>query len=179
MSTWPSPLIATNLVQDTPQFFQHPRDHSMNYGFTGTKYGMNYVQQNNLRELLYSVFSDGSEFHHGDCVGADSEAAAIAWRVGFRIVCHPPIKPGKRAWTTFNDRILDPKPYLDRDRDIVQAGDALIAAPHTPYEIRRSGTWTTVRYARKLKRPIYLILPDGMVQIENIAQEGTNEPTIN
>jgi predicted Rossmann fold nucleotide-binding protein DprA/Smf involved in DNA uptake len=39
----------------------------------------------------------------------------------------------------------------------------MIATPHSYVEIGRSGTWATVRYARKAGKPIYLILPDGLL----------------
>lgn len=47
------------------------------------------------------------------------------------------------------------KPYLERNKDIANEGiDGLIAAPSGWVEELRSGTWATVRYARKLKRTI-------------------------
>jgi predicted Rossmann fold nucleotide-binding protein DprA/Smf involved in DNA uptake len=53
---------------------------------------------------------------------------------------------------------------LDRNHDIVGACDVLIAAPRQPKEIRRSGTWATVRYADQFGRVIALVVPDGEVQ---------------
>jgi hypothetical protein len=40
---------------------------------------------------------------------------------------------------------------------------SLIAAPAEPEEQLLSGTWSTVRFARKLGKPVFLILPDGTV----------------
>ena len=64
--------------------------------------------------------------------------------------------------------VAAPKGYLDRNHDIVDAADVLIAAPSGTTEKRRSGTWATVRYARKLGRTICVVLPDGVVRTENV-----------
>jgi outer membrane protein insertion porin family len=54
---------------------------------------------------------------------------------------------------------------LDRNRAIVDSCDVLIACPKGPEE-QRSGTWATVRYARKQKKRIVIIWPDGEVTEE-------------
>ena len=54
------------------------------------------------------------------------------------------------------------KDYLLRDWDIAEACTELLAAPATFAEVSRgSGTWATVRYARKLHRPVTIVFPDG------------------
>ncbi len=40
------------------------------------------------------------------------------------------------------------------------------ACPRSAEEETRSGTWPTVRYARKQGKPVYLVLPDGEVRVE-------------
>lgn len=45
----------------------------------------------------------------------------------------------------------EPLPPLVRDKLIVKKGSALIACPWLNYEVLRSGTWSTVRYARKIR----------------------------
>jgi hypothetical protein len=58
-------------------------------------------------------------------------------------------------------------PPLERNKHIVIAAiDGLIATPKTIAEEVRSGTWTTVRYARTLNRDIHIVLPDGKVRRE-------------
>ena len=48
--------------------------------------------------------------------------------------------------------VAPPKPPLDRNRDIVTFGrDLLIAAPLQDFEVLRSGTWATVRFAKSKK----------------------------
>jgi hypothetical protein len=138
------------------------RDGTMtNIGFTGTRQGMTEAQRSALRGLL-----DGGagEFHHGDCIGADSQAHDIASKCGYRIVLHPPTNPSERAWREAPGQRKRPeKPYLDRNKDIVRETVSLIAAPAEPEEQLLSGAWSTVRFARKMGRPVFLILPDGSV----------------
>jgi hypothetical protein len=44
----------------------------------------------------------------------------------------------------------------------VDATGWLLAAPRTKTEEQRSGTWATIRYARKLGRQVCLLWPDGL-----------------
>lgn len=135
----------------------------MNVGFTGTKMGMRQPQQQKVYEILKNLKTseEKQEFHHGDCIGADAEAAGMAYALEYYIVSHPPTSSKNRAYFTLNDRICLEFEYLVRDEHIVKSCDILIAAPNTPYEILRSGTWTTVRYARKLHKKIIVVNPDG------------------
>lgn len=133
-------------------------------GFTGTARGMTDTQRQALRStLLHPSWRRPVEFHHGDCVGADEEAHAIAVELGFRVVIHPPLNPSKRAWckTTSDGFVLPAKEYLPRNHDIVDMCDYLIAAPRQDTEQRRSGTWATWRYADKQAKKGLLIPPGG------------------
>jgi hypothetical protein len=96
-------------------------------------------------------------FRHGDCVGADAQAHAMAKADGFRVVIHPPSDDSKRAFCQ-GDAVLAPPPYLVRNRRIVDASGVLVATPQGDEELR-SGTWSTVRYARKIRRAIKIIAP--------------------
>lgn len=130
-------------------------------GFTGTGLGMTSQQRRQLEYILrlYKI----EEFHHGDCVGADAQAHDIAEKLGLCIVVHPPLVGLKRAFKT--GRIMcKPAPYLNRNHDIVNATDTLIATPKGNTELVRSGTWSTVRFARKANKTIFIILPDGNVK---------------
>jgi hypothetical protein len=55
--------------------------------------------------------------------------------------------------------ILEPKLYMERNHDVVHACDFLLALPGTDHEVVRSGTWATVRYARKIARGYQVVLP--------------------
>jgi hypothetical protein len=134
----------------------------ISFGFTGTRQGIAAEQKSALRNFL-----DGGagEFHHGDCIGADSEAHDIADACGYGIILHPPTNYSERAWREVPRHMMRPeRPYLDRNRNIVRETASLIAAPAEPEEQLRSGTWSTVRFARKQGKPVFLILPDGTVR---------------
>lgn len=129
----------------------------MKIGFTGTQLGMTGAQKEALRRLLAG--KEG-EFHHGECIGADDEANAIARAARLWTVGHPPTDQKKWA-KPFVDERRKAKPYLDRNKDIVLETEVLVAAPASGTEQLRSGTWSTVRFARKLGRKIVLIATDG------------------
>jgi hypothetical protein len=137
----------------------------MKVGFTGTQHGMTDAQAGMVHLNMQCIFIENGpdEFHHGDCIEADAMAHDIADALGYKTISHPPINRSKRAFKKAAIE-LPPKDYLDRNKDIVSATDILIAAPKEMTEQLRSGTWSTVRFARKMKRQVILILPDGTVQ---------------
>lgn len=137
----------------------------MRVGFTGTRQGMTGLQRLAVKRLLAELCP--SEAHHGDCLGADAEFHLLAYSLTGdpRVVGHPPANNQMRAYCGF-DYCHVPKPYLDRNHDIVDETDVLIAAPWGYVENERSGTWATVRYARRQGRKIYLVLSDGTVKEE-------------
>lgn len=96
--------------------------------------------------------------HHGDCIGSDETAHYIAKALGCRIVIHPPSNPKKRARCE-GDEMRGEKPYLNRNCDIVDESEYLVATPKERQEMVYSGTWSTVRHARRTKKPINVIYP--------------------
>jgi hypothetical protein len=129
-------------------------------GFTGTQRGMNEAQWRTLWTLL--IERAPGDFHEGDCNGSDAQAAHGARLAHFRIVSHPPTNSSKRAF--FQADVEWPAaPYLDRNKQIVNASQEMIATPGEFEEQLRSGTWSTVRYARRVGKPVHVILPDGRV----------------
>lgn len=137
----------------------------MKIGFTGRRGALDYPQFSALNRELAALRFSGNEFHHGDCLGADSAAHVIAASLGLRTVVHPPKNPKFRAFMKA-DETLPEGEYLDRNKDIVRATDILIACPDGEERLR-SGTWSTVRFARVLGRPITIIYPNGRVVKEN------------
>ena len=126
-------------------------------GFTGSRRGITDAQAGILRVLLVNVY----EFHHGDCVGADEAAHDIARESGCcRIVGHPCKYEGMRAFTAC-DEVLPPKAPLQRNHDIVDVAERMVACPNTESEVWRSGTWATIRYAKKQHRPLVIVFPNG------------------
>ena len=137
-------------------------------GFTGTHLGMTEAQKKSFTSFMMqrNNLPDPSDpsviFHQGDCIGADDEARVIAINVGFRVESHPPDNPKARAYGPA-DFTHEPKPYLERDQDIVNASSVLLAAPSGKKEQVRSGTWYTVRRARDKGIPITFFYPDGTI----------------
>jgi hypothetical protein len=129
-------------------------------GFTGTSHGMTEEQSTTVVDLLGQL--GATELHHGDCIGADAQAHNLARSLKIRIVVHPPIESIKRAFCQ-GGHVAERFKYLQRNKHIVDASHVLIAAPRTS-ETLRSGTWSTVRYARKQSRTIYVIHPDGRIE---------------
>jgi hypothetical protein len=132
-------------------------------GFTGTQVGMSRKQAMALTVYLTGLKDGGIEFHHGDCIGADAQAYKIARNAGCRTVCHPPINGVKRANTSPNDETRAPKDYRDRNMDIVLETEYVVATPKEFHEAQRSGTWSTIRDARRKGKTAVVIWPDGDV----------------
>lgn len=129
-------------------------------GITGTKEGATRAQKDTLLWFLHGWYP--AEFHAGDCVGVDAEAVDIMRAVhpDTVIVGHPPLNPAYRAFKQY-DREEPLYEYLVRDKMIVRASMHLIAVPKGFTEQRRSGTWTTWRYAQASGVPCTIIWPDG------------------
>jgi hypothetical protein len=137
-------------------------------GITGTREGMNVFQRGQLILTLTRWFYRGwTEFHHGMCVGVDEESHEIVRRYWpeIRIVGHPPQNQSlmtKKPLTY--ERLARPRPYLVRNKDIVDASRLLVVVPKENNEIVRSGTWSTYRYAKKKGLEVVLIRPGGLAQ---------------
>lgn len=139
-------------------------------GFTGTRRGMTLRQLHGVVAILTSKEVDNvEEVHHGDCVGADREFHDLVEQElgeSTHIIVHPPENPRNRAYCQGYE-IRDPAPYMERNQDIVDESDGLIATPREMREVLRSGTWSAVRSGRRKAKsdtyPMWIILPDGMV----------------
>lgn len=129
-------------------------------GFTGTQRGMTSRQWVIVADDLAHLISEG---HHGDCIGADKQFDLILFQRQIKRVAHPPLKSHKRAFCK-TEVILPPKDYLPRNEDIVDASEAMIATPGEMEEQLRSGTWATIRYASRWKKPTLIIYPDGTTE---------------
>lgn len=139
----------------------------MKVGFTGTQKGMKDAQMLALQKLIRELTNEEyiTEYHHGDCIGADEQFHQLISDPDKTFI-HPPDVNKKRAWC-FSNHVTEIKPYLDRNRDIVDVVDVLLATPRENYEMRRSGTWSTIRYARVKSRSIYIIYPSGNIHRDN------------
>lgn len=110
---------------------------------------------------LETLLQGAAEFHHGDCVGADAEAHAIALGK-VPITIWPPANESQRAFCKGAATTKPADDYLVRNRKIVQATERLIAAPKGFKEELRSGTWAAIRHARYIRKPVIIIWPSGV-----------------
>lgn len=119
-------------------------------GFTGSrKLKLNEQQKKILAEFIKNM--EITEFHHGDCVGADASLHEFI-RSQFsymKIIVHPPVDSKNRAFCE-GDVIMDKKDYMERNRDIVDSSEVLFALPPENSN-PRSGTLATIRYSEKKK----------------------------
>ena len=127
----------------------------MRVGFTGTQSGMTGFQRTAFINLINNMNFD--ELHIGDCKGADTEAYSLFYGIK---IGHIPDNNQKRSFLKYDEERL-PKPYLERNHDIVDETEILIATPKESKEVLRSGTWATIRYAKKQNKKVYVIFPDG------------------
>jgi len=126
-------------------------------GFTGTRLGMTPYQEGQVRDYL--IRHNVKEGHHGDCIGADAQFHNICVDLGIRTVVYPPTNAKYRAFCKA-DEVRDEKPYIKRNMDIVNESDFMIATPFQLREVQRSGTWSTIRYSKKVCKYIYVITPE-------------------
>lgn len=148
----------------------------MKIGFTGSREGGTTLTFRVFSSLVLNQFIDAVEFHHGCCVGWDEQACLLAGyckglNPDFLRIAHPGDWPSLTSEVAKDNSevVLPWKKNLSRNRDIVNACDWLIACPRTQTEEQRSGTWSTVRYARMMGRRITIINPDGTLTEEPAA----------
>lgn len=144
----------------------------MKIGMTGSRDGITDQACNAFIACI--KLTQISEAHHGelhsnsrcrssdneDCIGADALFHNIMQSLNIPIVIHPPDIDTLRAYC-IGGQVLPKKPYLSRNQDIVNSSDLLVAFPSTKEEVVRSGTWSTIRYAQKINKPVVIFYPDG------------------
>ena len=143
----------------------------MKIGITGTRNGMTDFQLDAVQQWLAAWPTPRGELHHGDCVGADAEVAAIAHHLlAYHTVCHPPTKNDLRAFFESNET-RSPLSYFARNRNIVDETEILMVVPGQPKEVflasTTGGTLYTYNYAKKQGKPRVVFYPNGEVVCEN------------
>lgn len=130
-------------------------------GMTGTRRGLT-IQQKYAVKTLFKELYNLKEFHHGDCVGADEQVAAFIKNnyPSVEIIGHPPLKNTLRAYFP-STKNLPLKDYIERNHDIVNYSDLMLGFPGEMHEVLRSGTWATIRYSKKIERPLIIVFPNG------------------
>lgn len=129
----------------------------MKIGVTGTRSGMTEEQFGSVELFLRSTTG---ELHHGDCVGVDVEVAELAKEIGYRIVCHPPVKDDLRAKHA-SDEVREPLSYFARNRKIVDECDVLLVVPYQKTHQSNGGTWYTHDYAVKQGKKVIVFYGEG------------------
>lgn len=151
----------------------------MRIGITGSRHELTPRQT----EALYSVLLAAHELtdhrlevHHGLCTGADHAAHRLTRELsGAAIYGHPGHDSNRqtpfRADIPANefDWLYESKLYRERNRDIINTCQSLIACPVYPENdsrSQRSGTWQTIRLARARNLDITYVWPNGSITRE-------------
>lgn len=141
------------------------------FGVTGTREGIISHQHRWLLPVMRKFKDQGFILqHNGDCIHADYWMAWAWRRVQGLVELHPPLKKDGRAWFK-GDFEHDPQDYGVRDQYIVDRSEMMVVMPRDMHEITRSGTWMTVRMARRKGIPRLIVWPDGRLEWE-FGQEG-------
>lgn len=130
-------------------------------GFTGTR-DISKVSLGRLAKLeniLYDLYFDNNITCcvHGGAQGMDEffHDRVISWLDSKIVVV---FAKGMERDLFGEYETLPSKPPLERNKDIVDMCDILIAVPIDPeVEEKRSGTWATIRYCRKKGKKIVII----------------------
>lgn len=137
--------------------------HTLTLGFTGTRQGLTPPQLNRLRALVAALGPTAAR--HGDCCGGDAAFhTAVRDLTSARVTVHPPLDPVLRVYRS-GDEVLAPKPYLERNADIVAGSDLVLACPLEPTPQPRGGTWHTVNLCRTRRVPCVVVWPDGATSL--------------
>jgi hypothetical protein len=120
---------------------------------TGSREGLTDWQRASLTTALRRPSVTG--IVHGDCVGADAEADAIARTLGLPRYAYPSDAYRYRA---HRDRdgcvfLAEPAPPLQRNPWIIRDGEACVGLPRP----RSVGTWHAIGIALKLARPLLVL----------------------
>lgn len=139
-------------------------------GFTGTRAGWIRRQGWAFKEFIESIHIE--VFIHGGSIGSDTLAHNTFRSVYPLVPVHVlPADRDKGSVVTMPvhpDRTIiyaESEP-LYRNKMIVSVVDGLIAVPRLMSEEKRSGTWYTIRRARKKGVPVVIIWPNGKLLLE-------------
>ncbi len=144
----------------------------MKVGITGTREGMDVDQIECVYNLLTEIMSECNnlsivpEFHHGDCVGVDVQAAIIAKELKYKVIAHPG-PAGELQAGHASDEIRENITHFKRNRNIVNECDVLVVVPMQDAWQSKGGTWYTASYAKKKGKPYFIIYPGGRQETDN------------
>lgn len=139
-----------------------PRAATMNYSVTGIT-----DPPDKAVIWLCQLFAELPEpevFNTGGAAGIDT-MACVAGLIVWPNARHRILHPAYLAWnetelrkqaTGFVEFVPIEGSYMDRNDALVAACDLLLAYPRTDREQLRSGTWATIRRARKARKMIII-----------------------
>lgn len=130
-------------------------------GITATRKGL-VDRQVGVLEKLFSR-SEPDMLVHGDCIGGDEEVHYIFQRLlpKAKIRIRPCDLKDQRAFCIGFHEEFDPEPPLVRNKKIVDDCHILFGLPGEQDEVIRSGTWSTIRYAKRSGKPGFIIYPEA------------------
>ena len=151
-----------------------------NLGFTGSRHGLTEIQKkvliDNIIEFRYNEILNfktdiNKPFNSldGCCIGADDIFYNICDMLSFNTIGYPGFySTHPMRSKILRNRMKAVKSPLQRNKNIVYNSNLMIACPNTKEEIKRSGTWATIRYTKQLIKPLIIIYPDGNIEKFNI-----------
>lgn len=142
------------------------------WAFTGTRKGLSNDQLLSLDFIVVRLRQQGYTVHHnGLAIGADTVALYVARKERFYTVGHPVRHKDQNRSLRGMCNELRPvwgKP-IDRNHNMVNESQLVVACPFEKEEqIRGSGTWATMRYAKRKGRSLCVIWPDGSVEWNSV-----------
>lgn len=135
--------------------------------FTGTRSGMKPEQKNSVKNWLKQLRPH--LVIHGDCIGADAEFHDIVRELftadECKIAAYPVLGTLCASKHEDADEVIVCKKHIERNRKMVDRGyqgsGVLIAVSPTTFELQRSGTWSTIRYARNMGMDMFISYPEA------------------
>jgi predicted Rossmann-fold nucleotide-binding protein len=133
----------------------------MQIAFTGSRNYQPATDDEKVLTVLYGI-SRNAFLVTGGCIGVDAAVARIGTQMGFRVHTILPadrsrVDPEWRIWCDTFEEMPQGTSYKDRNVRLVVLADSLIAFPSQPETHngpRGSGTWQTVRLARRANKVV-------------------------
>lgn len=134
--------------------------------FFGTRHGMTDAQSDALLSALELYEDRMTEFHHLGSGKSCRQAHDIALaHLDVKLCVHPETISDAQAYS--RTATLYPVLIAQHSRDwLATACGIAIAAPASDERLR-SLTWIAVRRVRWYGKPLFVIRPDGIVEVEN------------
>lgn len=134
-------------------------------GMTASRFGFSDMQNRRVDEIL-DFYADFIGIH-GDCKGGDEQFDRKCKTRGKIRWAYPGFPAGRtndfrwRAWCDC-EKIFEPRPFMVRNRHIVEACDLLIGCPQNGSP--SSGTNLTIKLAKQLRKNHVVIDRQGLAR---------------